>query len=145
MPTWRTLENFKIDLGLPPELKVKISDPMLDRLNLLDPELDLLQQQVAEALDALRKLRDRQTEELPVEALVIPNLSETDADATIVEELLPWLEKSTQLKSKLDERLAAVHDDFEVLEAALPKRRRDLQQLADRSRGPRHQNRSGPL
>ena len=121
----RTLENFKIDMGLPPELNVKISDPMLDHLNLLDPELDLLQQQVAEALEALRQLRDRRAEQPAAAVLVVPNLPAAEDETSVAEDLLPWLEMSTLLKPKLDERLAAVHQDFEVLAAALPKRRQD--------------------
>jgi len=127
----RTLENFKIDLGLPPELKVKISDPMLDRLNLLDPDLDLLQQQVANALDTLRQLRDQQEERLVAEALVEPNVPVAET-INAADQLLSVLENASQLKTKLDERIAAVREDFAVLEAALPQRRKDLQQLADR-------------
>ena len=53
------LDDFKIDLGLPPELEVKIVDPMLDPLNLLDPQLQDLQRQLTGTLNALRQLRDR--------------------------------------------------------------------------------------
>lgn len=130
----RTLENFKIDIGLPPELEVEISDQMLDSLNLLDPELELLQQQVTEALEALRQLRDRETAGPDAEEIAIPGLPAVDeVETSIVEEVIPWLEKSKQLRPKLEERLAAVHADFAVLEAALPKRRQDLQKLASRA------------
>ncbi len=114
----QTLENFKITMGLPPELNVKISDPILDRLNLLDAELDRLQQLVAEKLERLRHLRDLQAEKHDLE--------------TMRERLSEVLENSGSLKQKIEERLAAVHADFAILDKALPKRREDLRQLAGR-------------
>jgi hypothetical protein len=54
------LDRFKSTLGLPPQLSVLISDPMLDRFNLIDPEntaareqLTRLQKQVGELIVAL--------------------------------------------------------------------------------------------
>jgi hypothetical protein len=42
------LDNFKIKLGLPPSLCVKIEDPMLEQVNLLDPKIRPIQRQVTE-------------------------------------------------------------------------------------------------
>jgi hypothetical protein len=42
------LDQFKILLGLPPDICVRIQDPMLDRVNLIDPEIRPIQDQVAD-------------------------------------------------------------------------------------------------
>src|SRR5690606_35980400 len=54
-----TLDNFKVTLGLPPELDVRIRDSMLERFNLLDPQLETVQERVTGALVGLRELRQR--------------------------------------------------------------------------------------
>ena len=48
-----TREAFQTRIGLPPELDIVISDPYLDRFNLLDPDLELLKGDVALVLDTL--------------------------------------------------------------------------------------------
>ena len=40
------VDSFKIDVGLPPELPVEISDPVLDRFILIDPGLTELQNEL---------------------------------------------------------------------------------------------------
>ena len=49
-----SVDSFKIDLGLPPELEVTIKDPLLDRFNLIDPALTGLQEQVSAVLIGIR-------------------------------------------------------------------------------------------
>src|SRR6185436_10687385 len=49
------LDNFKLQYGLTPSLKLKISDPLLDNFNLLDPELTKVQLRVADILTSLRE------------------------------------------------------------------------------------------
>ncbi len=109
-----SLDNFKVAIGLPPELNIKVSDPMIHRLNLLDPDLETLQQQVADLLLKLRQLR---------------------ADQKVADdehELAISLAESTQIKTKAQQRLVAVQADFKRLEAMLPKRREQLSRLANR-------------
>lgn len=132
-----SLENFKVTIGLPPELPLRVSDPMLDRLNLLDPELDALQQQVADVLSALRQLRvdQNQAAEPPdEEELIVPNLpvAEDTRVTDLNAQLAEFLAASANLKAAAEERLEAVQADFKKLEAALPARRESLQRLASR-------------
>ena len=133
-----TLENFKITLGLPPEIDVAVRDPMLDRLNLLDPELDVLQQEVADMLSQLREQRERQNSaqnEPAAELLVVPNLPAPAEAANEVAknlQMAEYLSKSSQIKAAALQRLAAVVVDFQVLEQALPQRRKQLMRLSDR-------------
>src|SRR5690606_25926116 len=63
-----TVENFQTNLGLPPELPVVIRDPLLDRFNLLDSDLEGMKDQIAELLVSLRERRQElveATEERP--------------------------------------------------------------------------------
>jgi len=48
------LDTYKITLGLPPQLDVKIEDSLLDKFNLIDPALAQTQQAVASILAQLR-------------------------------------------------------------------------------------------
>lgn len=130
-----TLENFKLTLGLPPELPIKVSDPMLDQLNLLDTNLDALQEQVADVLADLRQIReDENNAEPAIEELVVPNLPAPPdrADDDLAGRLSDYVASAAQINSAAQERLEAVKADFDGLEAALPDRRESLQRLANR-------------
>jgi hypothetical protein len=118
-----TLDNYKIELGLPPELPVKIEDPFLDRFNLLDPQLEAVEAQVNATLAGLRELRQRlQDEAAPAD----PN------DPALVERFEQLLDESAALEAAAMERVAAVEADLRSLDEALPERRQYLQRLADR-------------
>ena len=49
-----TLDNYKIDLGLPPDLELLVRDDLLDQFNLLSPQLTSLQDEAAEVLERAR-------------------------------------------------------------------------------------------
>ncbi|RIK83871.1 MAG: hypothetical protein DCC67_05555 [Planctomycetota bacterium] len=118
-----TLDNFKIELGLPPELDVAIRDPLLDQFNLLDPQLEAVEERVNAALAGLRELRARlQDEANPLDP----------ADPSFTQALDRMLLASEDLPAVVAERVAAIEADFKALEAALPKRRDILQRLATR-------------
>src|SRR3989304_9159589 len=50
-----SLDDFKLLYGLPPDLDLRVSDPMLDHFNLLDPELAVLQTRVTDLLSTRRE------------------------------------------------------------------------------------------
>ena len=133
-----SLENFKVTIGLPPELPIKVSDPMLDRLNLLDPELEKLQQRVADILAELRQLREEQIEaaeqQRPAGELVVPNMpaGANQAEQELAAVLGGHLATTAEIRAAAEQRLAAVQADFKVLEDALPERRDHLSRLVDR-------------
>ena len=133
-----SLDFFKTSIGLPPELDVDIEDPMIDRLNLLDPAMEEIQQQVAARLDALRDLREAlvQAEAEPGDAdqLVLPNAPAFAAESEEEEiaALAPLVEEVKQMLVATKQRVASVHTDFQLLEEALPSRRAYLQRLASR-------------
>ncbi len=127
------LEFFLTNLGMPPELDVKVEDPLLDRLNLLDPTLEQLQQRVSDVLDELRLLRDAEEGRPAIaddDELIVPNMPASDQQ--LAEELTPLLAEAIDVERVVTERIGAVENDFQALEEALPKRRESLQKLASR-------------
>ncbi|QDT75159.1 TolC family protein [Lacipirellula limnantheis] len=118
-----TLDNYKITLGLPPELEVRIQDPMLERFNLLDPQLELVEERVTDALVALRELRQRTQEEANPLEIQSPEFAR---------QFERWLDECTALEPLANERVDAVEADLRAVEAALPMRRQYLKDLAGR-------------
>ena len=51
-----SLDSYKISLGLPPELPLRVEDSLLDRFNLIDPEISELQDELLVPLTTLRSL-----------------------------------------------------------------------------------------
>jgi len=113
------LENFKIGLGLPPELEVRIDDPLLDRFNLLGSELQTLQAEVAGALSALRAARAARQA-----AAGAPPAAGAAIDLDAV------LAQVAGFESAVAQRVAEVERDFAQVDAALPPRTAQLQRLA---------------
>ena len=100
------LDAYKMLLGLPPDLDVKIQDDMLKRFDLVDPTVVAMSDQVATMLDQLRT-----------------------GDATSVADITAKL-------PELAKKVAGVQDllvqDQKALEKAVPQRRKELGQLASR-------------
>jgi hypothetical protein len=129
----RTLDDFKFQHGLPPDLPVKIADPMLDRFNLLDPELAELQIRVTDILTVLREGPEAAEPGGPGQPLVLPTEpppeGETEAVPTDFNTLV---QLAAELNAAAEQRLAAAQNDYRQLLAALPKRQVTLQRLAER-------------
>jgi hypothetical protein len=128
------LEFFLTNLGLPPELNVKVEDNIIDNLNLLDPVLEELQQQVGDVLSELRLLREAEEQRAQAgaaEQLVVPNIPPNTTDDLEVR-LSGIMEDAKKVKAIVAERIAAVEQDFERLKGALPERRESLKRLSTR-------------
>lgn len=104
-----TLDNYKVSLGLPPDLPVRIEDPLLHPFQLIDPRLVGVQNEVARLLD---ELRNRQPE---------PGLNRLDDLRSEVEET----------RRQAAAQIAIVERDFERLEENLPARREALRRLRE--------------
>jgi hypothetical protein len=117
------LDNFKVELGLPPELDVRINDPFLNKFNLLDVQLEAVEARNNRALAELRQMRQRLQDEA---AAVDPS------DPAIVQQFDRLLGEGAQIENAVVERIAAVDADLRALDAALPQRRQYLEQLAAR-------------
>ncbi len=48
------LDQYKVQLGLPPDVHVRIKDSLIDRFNLLDPSMTEIQDEVSAILDVIR-------------------------------------------------------------------------------------------
>ncbi|MGQ9573811.1 MAG: TolC family protein [Thermoguttaceae bacterium] len=100
------LDAYKITLGLPPSLEVRIADPLLARFDLIS--LDMQQTQDA-VLALLSALRDR------------PQPMPPDCPARLA-----------SIRQAILSQLDALPEDFQRLEEALPYRRKNLEALANR-------------
>ena len=107
----RDLDRYKITLGLPPSLDIKVEDSLLARFDLIDPDLADTQNEVTRFL---RSLRDR------IEL----------AQITVEEDDLETLDS---IAERVSARLAEVENDFESLIEALPQRDKSLRQLSTRA------------
>lgn len=117
------LDNFKLNVGLPPELPVAIEDPFLDRFNLLDPDLEAVEVSVRGTLGRLRELR---------RAVAEASEQNQPVDPAWVEEFDRLLTAASELRQEVTPRVAAVRTDLDVQDAALPARREFLGRLRNR-------------
>ena len=121
-----SLDNYKINLGLPPDLDLVVDDSLLDQFNLLDDRLTELQNRTAESLQQSRNAALAAKEEAkgtgPELLPFIKPESLPSHGATEAEELLRLA----------GERLEIVESDMEKLLKVAPARRKHLQELASR-------------
>jgi outer membrane protein TolC len=101
------LDSYKVGLGLPPQLEVRIEDPLLRPFNLIDPELTAVQEGVSSRLAELRKI-------------------DVEVDSTIDPQRLE------EIYRKILVVVAMIQNDIDTLEAKLPDRREELRQLSRR-------------
>ena len=130
-----TLDAFKIRLGLPPHLCVKVEDPMLDQFNLIDTEIVPrqnaiidLQQRIGDTTETLLDTLEPKTAEDRDEDLVAWN-------ATIKQMLRQLLDEIGEMNRIRDEvvkiNVKRARQDITQLAAILPERREDLSRLAE--------------
>ncbi|HUT10310.1 MAG TPA: hypothetical protein VMY42_07435 [Thermoguttaceae bacterium] len=104
------LDAYKINLGLPPQLDVRIEDSLLNRFELIRPEMTETQDAITEFLSGLRARTEAGRFELGEEEFGALN------------------SLGRQIVTQLD----VVEGDFETLLDVLPQRSRRLQQLSSR-------------
>tara|TARA_R110002072_G_scaffold284587_1_gene449011 strand:+ start:24892 stop:27399 length:2508 start_codon:yes stop_codon:yes gene_type:complete len=101
------VDSFKVELGLPPDLPLEITDPLLDRFTLIAPELSQLQNDLAPLLYALKRQRDTpQPEQLRKSAAQFAAFDVRVAD-----------------------RVASARDDFRKLQPLIPERLAQLDRV----------------
>jgi outer membrane protein TolC len=105
-----SLDNYKISMGLPPDLPLRVADPLLDHFNLIDPEVSEIQDALLVPLTTLR------------------SLSRVDYVAAF-DEALPLIEA---LYPKIDVQLAKADADFNAIAPELPDRIRQLDIIRNR-------------
>lgn len=117
------LDNYKITLGLPPEMPVTIEDRYLDKFNLLDPDLEAIEIRVRTTLGKLRELRRRSQAEAERGGL---------ADPALAVEFHKLLAECAALEQAVAPRVDAARADLDKQDAALPLRREYLERLGNR-------------
>lgn len=121
-----SLDNFKTQYGLPPDLDVRIADPLLDQFSLLDPALSQLQTRVTDLLIVLREGTEPETD--PADDAV--------PDAATVqltpEQLVEIVAAAGEVLAASEDQLAVAENDYRQLEDVLPQRRAALERLAER-------------
>jgi len=134
------LDNYKIDLGLPPDLPVEIHDPLLDQFQLIDADLDVVRNDVAHLLDALRQpLEDLNQVDAaldasggPVLLLPAPTGEAADQSKNTLPDMAEVFAQCRQIEVAFQKEWATVQQDFIQLEQQLPARRKVLQGLSGR-------------
>ncbi len=140
-------DSFLVNLGLPPDIPMRLSDPLLDPFQLRSLELTSLQSETAETAASLREQaitqqQEQQTpetsvaEELPsgpaiasspaVEPQLLPGVEHLDATGR------PLAPAALKLAAEALEELDRVEADYEMLLEALPARKEHLQELGGR-------------
>jgi hypothetical protein len=139
----QSLDTFKGTLGLPPQLCLEISDPMLDQFQLID-RVTLEQQRALDRIVAdFGAVRLRIVSHVTTQVLPDP----ADPMRTRVVRVLPWypeleqdladlkakFEPLRQIRSKLlEDYLPTIEADIARFEAAMPRRKDWLARLAER-------------
>ncbi len=100
------LDSFKILLGLPPDLDIRVADPLLDRFNLIAPSM-------LETSDAVSRL------------LAKLRMKEKPLPPDLAGEL-------EGIRRMAAAQLKLVQQDLEALQAAIPERRKSLELLRNR-------------
>ncbi|MCA9137093.1 MAG: hypothetical protein KDB00_10050, partial [Planctomycetales bacterium] len=104
------LDAYKVQLGLPPDLPIKIDDPLLNRFVLIDPKLTAIQDQVEQILSRLRMMRD-----VPDEA----ELKKIDS-------------AFAELARPITNQIGVAKDEMEKLDEILPSRREQLLRVREK-------------
>lgn len=144
------LDAYKILLGLPPNLPVKIEDSALNQFNLIDPQLVKIQRTVEELLDETRKIEFADLEREDAKADAAEAAAAAGAGAAkvpaepqpagpeLVTAIPPEVDVEALLKTAavvrkdVQAHLLTVDADLKKLDAIAGTRRKDLQRLASR-------------
>ncbi len=131
-----SLDNFKVLYGMPPDLNLVVSDPMLDHFNLLDPNLSALQTDVTGLLNTLRDgmkvARSAEVQDAEPEAGELDLFHDESHVDLSAEQLGELTAQAADFTTKSKGQLATAQEDFRKLEEALPARKRELAKLAKR-------------
>ena len=104
------LDRFKMDLGLPPALELRLEDPVLERFALVNPAVTGLQDSVGEVLDTVRAPENLGSAQVLAAGLV----------------------RLRGLQAQVEQGLAGLEADLSVLAQNLPGRQKQLARLMKR-------------
>lgn len=123
-----SLDQYKANLGIPPQVPVKLDDPMLDRFQLIDPEINELQNLITELQnetgELLISLREMVREKKPWDDEYVRTISTIAAAVRRGEELRDLvLEKYAEnTRDSIDNLVAAVPDRVSAAKRILARK-----------------------
>ncbi len=103
-------DTYKVSLGLPPELPMRVDDALMEQFDLIDPTMSSLQARVAGILDRVRDPQEVET----------------------AEELLSEMAKLQPMPAEANAQLSRAHADLDKLQKALPARIAQVNALQNR-------------
>ena len=106
------LDSFKIDIGLPPDVPLRVHDSLLDRFNLIDPSMTALQEAFGEQVFR-----------------VLPQTAGPPEVSTLED----TLNRIESLKPQIDVQIARLQADLDALQASAPSRIEQLEKLKART------------
>jgi len=122
-----TLDNFKITLGLPPQLCVNVRDSFLDQFQLIDRETIELQIELERVVAEFGAVRLRIAEHIIVRTV----RDEADPMRTRNVRVIEWYPELEQDLRELKEKLEPIRAVRQrLLDEHLPRTARDLEKLA---------------
>jgi DNA-binding MarR family transcriptional regulator len=129
-----SLDNFKVQFGMPPDLNLVVADPLLDHFNLLEPELSLLQTEVTALLNRMREgggvAPIAAAEDALPEAGELDLFNDEHRLPLSSEQLAEMAARSNEIAAAMREQLAVAEEDFQKMEAMIPARTEELKKLA---------------
>ncbi|MEQ8791648.1 MAG: hypothetical protein RIC55_35625 [Pirellulaceae bacterium] len=131
----QTLDNFKTDLGLPPQICVEIADPLLDQFKLISDEIssrqtavDDLVRKVASSNELiLRDITDVRNDEGLIVGRALKWSDPLEERLQSIQQSLDPLDNISQ--SLVEENVPQAETDIERLEEVVPRRQESLEQL----------------
>lgn len=127
------VDNLKVDLGLPPQICVEISDPLLDRFNLLDTAIVPLQREVSslsELVGAVNEAILASVEMIEHDGRQMPAIAWSDQLADRLLQLQGTLHQLRTVQNRLNNvNISRARADIDRLNEVLPERRATLTRL----------------
>ena len=127
------VDDFKVELGLPPDLCVEINDPILDQFNLLDPRIISTQDAMANLSQVVGSVNEQLLAAVKYEEVDgnrVATIEWTDEIADNLRRIQRYLVRIEMLQEQLSSGiLPIIAADIEQLKAALPDRRGTLERL----------------
>ncbi len=116
----RLLDDYKITLGLPPELKMRIEDPLLRPFDLIDPAMSEASRQVDGLLAEFREI-------------LVTAAQQSDRKVAVTVQIpADWHDRLNAVAGCCRTQLPMVEQDLQRFVAALPARRQYMTEIAQR-------------
>ncbi|MEA3342207.1 MAG: hypothetical protein U9R15_19755, partial [Chloroflexota bacterium] len=139
------LDNYKIQLGLPPDIEVRVNDDLMDKFYFVTPEMTDTRDAVAQLLARMREqLPENGDNEAsgnagkkPLPLKIEPPLAKNNTPADSAKNSDPstlgdFAEQLAGICGQCRKRLEETRNDYEKLLQVLPKRRQHLEKLSKR-------------